>query len=305
VTASGWSHISARAPDSLRVSAIVVSYRTGPVLMDCLWALEADPDVHEVVLVDNGNPHDMLARVEALRAISSKLKVTGGGVNRGFAAGVNLGVMQSTGDRLLILNPDALLRRGSIAALETARIIGAEPSIAGGCIFGTDGVEQRGGRRRCLTLASAAATFLGLGWLKVINPAFVSINLNTEPAPSGPIAVDAVSGALMFLSRCSFERLGGMDEGYFLHVEDVDFCRRAEADGGSVIYTPFAAALHYGATSEAPSATVERYKAAGLSRYFHKFATTRGERWLASLLGPLFSLALMTRARMRAMRNPA
>ena len=64
--------------------------------------------------------------------------------------------------------------------------------------------------------------------------------------------MDAVSGALMYLSRAGFERLGGFDEGYFLHVEDLDLCRRAEADGGSVIYTPLASALHHGATSDAP-----------------------------------------------------
>lgn len=296
---SDWSHIFARAPEGLRVSAIVVSYRTGPVLMDCLWALEADPDIHQVVLVDNGNPPELLARVDALRALSAKLEVLGEGVNRGFAAGVNLGAKAAQGERLLILNPDAILRRGSVAMLEAARTDCAEPCISGGKIFGIDGVEQRGARRRCLTLPGAAATFLGLDWLKAINPGFTSVNMHTEPEPTKPVSVDAVSGALMFLSSDAFARLGGMDEGYFLHVEDLDVCRRAEADGGSVIYTPFAAALHYGGTSQAPSSIVERHKAAGLSRYFRKFARTPGERWLAVVLGPVLSLALMVRAMLR------
>jgi N-acetylglucosaminyl-diphospho-decaprenol L-rhamnosyltransferase len=299
MTARDWSRILARAPAGLRVSAVVVSYRTGAVLLDCLWALEADPDIHEVVLVDNGNPPEVLARIEALLSMSAKLKVVGWGENRGFAAGVNLGVKTANGNRLLLLNPDALLRRGAVAMLELARDGHAEPCIVGGKIFGVDGVEQRGARRRCLTLPSAAATFLGLGWLKAINPGFVSINLDREPEPAAPVNVDAVSGALMFLSACAFARLGGMDEGYFLHVEDLDFCRRAEADGGSVVYTPFAAALHYGATSEATSAFVEQHKAAGLSRYFRKFAGTPGEQLLAFLLGPVFSLALMVRSKMR------
>jgi len=299
MAARDWSHILARAPAGLRVSAIVVSYRTGAVLLDCLWALEADPDVHEVVLVDNGNSPELLARVEVLRSQSPKLKIVGGGENRGFSAGVNLGARNAAGNRFLLLNPDALLRRGAVAMLEAARDGYAEPCIVGGKIFGVDGVEQRGARRRCLTLPSAAATFLGLGWLRAINPGFVSINLDREPEPSAPVNVDAVSGALMFLSACAFARLGGMDEGYFLHVEDLDFCRRAEADGGSVIYTPFAAALHYGATSEATSAFVEQHKAAGLSRYFHKFARTPGERVLARVLGPVFGLALMARAKVR------
>jgi N-acetylglucosaminyl-diphospho-decaprenol L-rhamnosyltransferase len=297
-----WSRVLARAPEGLSVSAIVVSYRTGPVLMDCLHALDTDPDVHEIVLVDNGNTPETLSRIEALGAVSQKLKVIGKGQNRGFAAGVNMGVYASQGDRLLIINPDAVLRRGSIAALEIAHASGAEPVIAGGCIFGVDGVEQRGCRRRRLTMASAMATFLGLGWLHALHPGFVSINRNLEAPPAGPTPMGAVSGALMYMSRDGFARLNGFDEGYFLHVEDLDLCRRAEADGGSVIYTPFAAALHEGATSDEPSRVVEGHKAAGLSRYFRKFAYSRGERVMASLVGPAISAALILRAQLRNAR---
>ena len=93
------------------------------------------------------------------------------------------------------------LQPGSIAALEAALAGAAEPAIVGGKIYGDDGVEQRGGRRRRLTMRSAAATFLGLGWLRAVNPAFVNINRNTEPEPAGPVPMDAVSGALMYMSR--------------------------------------------------------------------------------------------------------
>jgi len=290
---------AADAVSNADVSAIVVSYRTGDVLFECLKALEADPGVDEIVLVDNGNPSETLWRIDELVAGSQKLRVTGGGENRGFAAGANLGVKASSGGRLLIINPDAILQPGSIAALEAARMNLAEPIVVGGRIFGEDGKEQRGGRRRRLTLASAAATFLGMGWLRGINPGFVNVNRNNEPAPEGPISMDTVSGALMYLSRAGFERLGGFDEGYFLHVEDIDLCRRAEADGGSVIYTPLASALHHGATSEAPAVAVERHKAAGLSRYFLKFAETPGEKFAARMLAPAITAALVLRARLK------
>jgi hypothetical protein len=287
------------ADEPPRVSAIVVSYRTGEVLFDCLQALTADADVAEIILVDNGNPPDTLSRLDDCFGRSGKLKITGGGENRGFAAGVNLGARMATGNRLLILNPDAILQPGSIAALEAARTGQAEPVVVGGKIHGKDGVEQRGARRRRLTLQSAAVTFLGMGWLRSMNPAFVNINRNTEPEPAGPVPMDAVSGALMYMSRAGFERLGGFDEGYFLHVEDLDLCRRAEADGGSVIYTPHARAMHHGATSDAPAIAVEQYKAAGLRRYFSKFAETQGEQTAAMIVAPLISLALVLRARLR------
>ena len=285
-----------------KVSAVVVSFNTGACLFDCLAALEADPGVAEVVLVNNGNPIETLERVDDAYGKSPKVKVIGGGQNRGFAAGVNLGAASATGDRLLVINPDAVLQPGSIPAFERAMAGAAEPAIVGGKIFGADGVEQRGGRRRRLTMRSAAATFLGLSWLRAINPAFMSINRHTEPEPAGPVPMDAVSGALMYMSASSFRRLGGFDEGYFLHVEDLDLCRRAEADGGSVIYTPHASALHFGATSDAPSLFVEKHKGAGFNRYFRKYAETPGEKLVAGVLGPTIAILLAMRARVKSLR---
>jgi GT2 family glycosyltransferase len=287
----------APAPEST-ISALVVSFNTGPVLFDCLAALHAEEAISEIVLVNNGNPVETLERIAEVYGQSSALMVTGGGVNRGFAAGVNFGAARAKGDRLLIINPDAVLQAGSVVALVAALAGAAEPAIVGGKIFGADGREQRGGRRQRLTMRSAAATFLGMGWLKAVNPGFVSINRNDEPEPDGPVPMDAVSGALMFVSRSSFDRLGGFDEGYFLHVEDLDLCRRAEAEGGTVIYTPLASALHHGATSDVPTIVVERHKGAGLNRYFRKFAETPSEKFAARVLGPLIGFLLSTRARL-------
>jgi GT2 family glycosyltransferase len=115
--------------------------------------------------------------------------------------------------------------------------------------------------------------------------------------------MDAVSGALMYFSVSSFQRLGGFDEGYFMHVEDLDLCRRAEADGGSVIYTPRASALHYGATSDAPSLEVEKHKGAGLNRYFLKYAETPGAKLGARALGPVIAFLLAMRARVNGVRR--
>ncbi len=290
------------APMAHSVSAIVVSFNTGDVLFDCLTALARDAAIDEIMLVNNGNPPETLERVEDA-AGKSTLKIIGGGVNRGFAAGVNFGAARATGDRLLIINPDAVLQPGSVEALEQALAGAAEPAIIGGKIFGADGKEQRGARRRRLSMRSAAATFLGMGWLKSFNAGFVNINRNDEPEPSGPVPMDAVSGALMYMSRASFDRLGGFDEGYFLHVEDLDLCRRAEAEGGTVVYTPLASALHHGATSDAPTLEIEKHKGAGFNRYFRKFAETPIEKFAAHVLGPLIGLLLSMRARLRPKRS--
>ncbi len=263
------------------ISALVVSFHTGPRLHECLYALLGDPDVDEIVIVDNGNPGQEIAWLERFSTDYPKAKLLSGGGNVGFGAGVNAGAKEASGEVLLIINPDAVLRRGSIAPLVDAMNGRPSPCIVGGKIFGVNGQEERGGRRNTLTLASA----LGLAkW-----------TLEDEPLPEGPIAVGAISGAFFALSRPDFDSLQGFDEEYFLHVEDVDLCRRALEAGGSVIFQPLAGALHYTSTSDVPSPVVVSHKAASLKRYFRKFAKGSIERFVLACAFPFIGLALRLR----------
>ena len=92
------------------------------------------------------------------------------------------------------------------------------------------------------------------------------------------------------MPRADFLALGGFDEGYFLHVEDVDLCRSVWAGGGTVVYQPRAGVLHYGATSDAPSAVVQAHKADSLAYYFRKWASGPLDRALNAVLIPLLRL---------------
>ena len=84
--------------------------------------------------------------------------------------------------------------------------------------------------------------------------------------------VDAVSGALMLLSRPLFDRLDGLDEGYRLHAEDMDLCRRARQAGAVVAVANDIRVLHIrGVSSRARPVFVEWHKHRGLWRYFRKF----------------------------------
>ena len=94
------------------------------------------------------------------------------------------------------------------------------------------------------------------------------------------------------ISKDSLQQLDGFDEGYFLHVEDVDLCRRCREAGGVVIYHPGAGALHYGSTSEAPTKTVANHKADSLARYFTKFADGPIERIIVAAVVPVLRLAM-------------
>ncbi len=267
------------------VTAIVVTYHTGPHLRECLYALDSDPDVSAIAIVDNGNPAEDQVWLKDFAAARAGVRVLFSERNLGFGTAVNLGAAGVRDGLLLIINPDAIIKRGSVTTLAEAAKDLTEPWVAGGKIFDVHGRESRGGRRRKLTLWRALTSFAGLNtW-----------TLEKKPPPAAPIEVGAVSGALMLMSKPGFDQLGGFDEAYFLHVEDVDLCRRAWDAGGKVIYCPEAGALHYGATSDAPAKTVAAHKADSLAYYFRKFAGNPVERAIAAVFSSAIKRIILAR----------
>ncbi len=265
------------------VAAITVSYRTGWRLRDCLHVLAGDPEIDAIIIVNNGNNRQDSDWIHRFAGARPGVTVIQPGGNIGFAAGCNLGAGAANADWLVFINPDAMMKRGSAGALISAATGKSRPVMVGGRIFGIDGREQRGARRRELNWATAT----GLSrW-----------TLEATPAPDGPVSMPVVSGAFFAMPHEDFDALGGFDEGYFLHVEDVDLCRRVREAGGDVIYQPAAGAMHAGATSDAPSAEVAAHKAASLKHYFRKFARSRADRLANALL--LAPLGWYVRARRR------
>ncbi|MEM9670325.1 MAG: glycosyltransferase family 2 protein [Pseudomonadota bacterium] len=270
----------------MSVSAIVVTYQTGPRLKECLHAIVATNAVNELVIVDNGNPPDVQAWLKSFADAGNKVMVITPDANIGFGRAINLAVGAVRYDNLLFVNPDCVVRHDAVTALLSAAEGKRSPTIVGGRIFDPKGINQRGPMRRELTLSRALSKIVG-------GP---GINLPLEPQPKSPVSVEVTSGAFLLIDREGFNRLGGFDERYFLHVEDIDLCKRAHLAGGEVIYQPAAGALHYGATSDAPALFVERHKAAGFARYFRKFAKGPVQRLAAELVIPVIGAGLILRA---------
>lgn len=285
------------------VSAIVVTFHSGPALKECLYALNANAEVDEIVVVNNGNDEPTMEWLDAYRQTNNRCAfqlITGHG-NIGMGPGVNLGARHATAGRFLIINPDAVLRVGSIPELESARTLGRSPCLVGGKIFYPSGREQRGGRRELLTLPRAIVSFTGLSKLEKLVPAFRNVHREKDPEPEGPVDMPVISGAFCYISRDDFETVGGFDERYFLHVEDIDLCRTIAEMGGQVIYTPKAGALHYGSTSKVSRNFVEWHKAKGLSKYFKKYSKTPLERVVAG--ASLYAFAALLMGRSSAIRT--
>lgn len=267
------------------ISAIVVSWRTGPVLAESLRALIDDPAIGEVIVVDHGNDRAEDSLLAELSLREARFVLLRGQGNIGFARGCNLGARQARGAALMFVNPDAVLERGAAGRLAAALAHREGVTLVGGMLVDRRGREMRGGRRRRLTLASGLLAGLGLRGL----------DLRGDWHGAESVRVGAVSGAFMAMRREEFFALNGFDEGYFLHVEDLDLCRRVEEAGGAVLFVPGARAMHEGGSSREGAGVLRRHKLAGLQRYFRKFARDGLEAALARVLLSGAGLALLLR----------
>lgn len=287
------------------VSAIIVSYHTGPLLFRCLASVLEAKEVAQVILVDNGNPPDILVRLHQLSGEDPRLEILSGHGNIGFAAACNRGAERARGSHLLLLNPDAALPPGGLATL-LAEIEAAEGEmkLIGGRLVGPDGREQAGSRRAVLTPWTALVEMLRLDRLAPKHPYFRRLNHHRDPLPEGTIPVPTISGASMLLARTDYESIGGMDEGYFLHVEDVDFCLRFREAGGEVLFCPAVDILHDKGTSAQSAVRVERWKAQSLTRYFRRHFPDQYPPGFVGLVNGLVWVGFVGRAAKMALLSP-
>ncbi len=283
-------------PPKNDISAVVVSFQTGPVLADCIAALKSDDVISEIILVDNGNP---TGAIEAsVGDAATPVRVLSGHGNIGFAAGCNRGAAAATGDYLLIINPDAVIAVGAAAQLLDDSKQLAQPWLMGAMLTGPDGAEQRGSRRAELTPWRA---IFDASHLSHLAPrVFPPFNLHRAPLPGALAEIPTLSGACLFLPAVGYHAIGGMDEGYFLHVEDIDFCKRFRDAGGGVWFNPHVTVVHHKSSSAASAREVEAHKTRGLIRYFNTHFKTSWPgpaRWaLARLLWLAYGLKTIIRS---------
>ncbi len=214
--------------------------------------------------MDNGNvPGDEKRLRDAAIRDSRIILVTGHG-NVGFAKACNLGAQRATAEMLLFLNPDCVLPEGGLTRALAVMQRYPENTLAGCYLANPDGSEQRGSRRALITPINLLTESLGLHWLFKNAP---RLNFHHTPIPDVPHEVEVISGAFMLITRAFFRRLTGFDEGYFLHMDDMDLCCRVHQAGGRIICIPEVRVIHFRSTSDVSGAFLEKQKARGFTRY--------------------------------------
>lgn len=298
----------ALTPDFLRsrprVSVVMVVYMTGQALEQSVACVLDDPLVDEFVIVDNGSTTADAARLHSLAERDERVTLLSGHGNIGFARGANLGARTARSEVLVFLNPDAFLQPGCIAELVREIEPRPVPCIVGGRVLNADRSEQRGARRGDITPMSA---LVSLSRLANRVPALrnYEVHWESDAPPEQPALVPTISGACFCMRREDFDAVDGFDEGYFLHVEDVDLCWRVRQQGGSVLFHPRAEVIHLGRTSQTSPLRVEFHKGVGLARYFRKRAVKVSERLVAWALSPVIICTAIARPVMWRLKGRA
>lgn len=221
------------------LEVVIVSYRCGPLLGECLGSLYEHPPGRglRITVVDNASGD---GTADVVRREFPDVRLIALDENVGFSAANNLVLRETTADYVLVLNPDTRLCAGTLDILLDLMDGNPRIGIAGCRLVQEDGTFDHAARRSFPTPASALGHFLRVGRSKRAPAALAAYR--APDVEEGP--VDAVNGAFMLMRRAMLDEIGLFDEGYWMYMEDLDLCYRAASAGWLTWYEPSVEAVH-------------------------------------------------------------
>jgi GT2 family glycosyltransferase len=255
----------------VELDVVIVSHGAAGLLRNCLRSLRRHPPgagTMRVTVVDSGSPDgtpEMVARefpeVRLLRQ-----------ANIGFSAANNLVLRESEAEAVLLLNPDTEVRAGTLDAALARLHSQPRVGMVGVKLVLESGELDHACKRSFPTPLSALAHFTGVG--RTANaPGALSQYRATALGDDEPGEVDAVNGAFMLCRGEAVREVGLLDEGYWLYMEDLDWCHRFWDAGWKVFYEPAGVALHVkGASSggrRRPKQEIAFHR--GMARFYRRF----------------------------------
>ncbi|PIR96114.1 MAG: glycosyl transferase family 2 [Candidatus Doudnabacteria bacterium CG10_big_fil_rev_8_21_14_0_10_42_18] len=224
-------------PD-IDISIIVLSYQSQMHLEVLLPSIEESAKglSVETIIVDNGSTDGSKEWLKQQMDKGANFKLISLADNLGFSKGNNLGIKEAKGRYILLLNPDTKLSPDTLQTM--TGFMDNHPEVgAGGCkLVKPDGKLDLACRRR---FPNPVNSFKRL---------FLTDNKDynyTDIDDNQSMEVDSVVGAFMFIRREATEKIGLLDEKFFMYGEDLDWCWRCKEAGYKVWYLPETTVLHY------------------------------------------------------------
>jgi GT2 family glycosyltransferase len=244
------------------VAVVVINWKLKEETLSCLRSVQQLEHACQMIVVDNGSG-DCSAEYLAHHVPQAKLLVLP--TNLGFAAACNHAIataLQNTNcEYVLLLNNDAMIERRAVSELLRAAQAHPTVGILGPKVYCRDQPDRlwyAGARRRRRVLAAA-----GTGRGELDRGQYDTLR-----------EVDYVFGAAMLVRRGVFEQIGLFDEQFFLYLEDMDFCLRAQASGFTLLFVPQAHVWHAGSASTKNNQALRKYhKVKSTMRFLKKYAS--------------------------------
>lgn len=271
---------SSNAREMPTVGIVLVNYKTADLAIECIRSLnnERESNRFRVIIVDNDsqdNSFDKMASSIQSEGWQGWVKVQSSGFNGGFSFGNNFAIKQfmkeeKSPDFIYLLNPDTVVYHHAIKNLVSFLVEHPEVGIVGSRIEDGDGMTVH-------------SSFKFHSWLTELNRGF-SLGIFTrllkpwitaELIPDSPKKTDWVSGASMMIRSSIFERIGFLDESYFMYFEETDFCLRALRSGWECWYVPSSKVIHFvgqssGISDASMTKRMPKYWFESRRRYFLK-----------------------------------
>ncbi|TSC88450.1 MAG: glycosyltransferase [Microgenomates group bacterium Gr01-1014_16] len=217
------------------LSVIIVSYNTREITLECLKRIRAD----EIIVVDNassdGSVEEIKKRYKDIRILQNKTNV-------GFAAANNQGMKIAKGDKILLLNSDCFVNTDTLDKIQDS-MFKIQSDVIGCRLLNKDGsVQQSWGYFPSLRRITLMMLFIDN--LPIIRKFIDSIHVRDVARYEKEQEVDWVTGAFVMFKREVFEKVGGIDEKYFMYGEEMEWMYRIKQAGFKVWYSPVGSATH-------------------------------------------------------------
>lgn len=259
------------------ISVIVVNWNVKDLLDKCLaslhnsilLAMESSDDSYpsvEIIVVDSASSD---GSVEMLSEKYPHVHLLAQDENVGFTRGNNIGFREARGKYLLLLNPDTEVTDNAIPQLWHYMNLNPDVGITGAHTLNTDGSHQST-RRRFPTLKTGVFEST---WLSAYAPQSIDTHYKMLDTDDDAILeVDWVQGSFMLVRHEVYEQIGGLDEGYVMYSEEMDWCKRAKDAGWKVVYHGGVLITHHGGQSSGQVAAFKQIQFhTSKLRYFRKY----------------------------------
>lgn len=224
------------------LSIAIVNWNAGQFLDACLLSIFANPPecTYEIWLVDNASTDGSTSRV--INNFPQVKPILNPG-NPGFAAANNQAIHTSAGRYFLLLNPDTIVKTGSLQELVDFLENHPDAGACGPRLSNPDGSLQVS----CYPFPTAFRELWRLVHLDKLVPA--GIYPVHKWSQDKPRQVDALQGACLLIRRSAVDQVGDLDPGYFMYTEEIDYCHRLKVAGWGIFWVPGSEIIHYGGQS--------------------------------------------------------